>query len=227
MEMGSCKLCLNELPLLKKSHIIPQWMYFGLFDASHKTSLVNLDDIERFKRPSSGIYDSGILCANCDNAIISNLENYGKTVLCDDETFKDFFKSSDTFINGGLKCLTLNNVDLGLLHSEAIRKAIVNGDSIAEDKYEVAIVGIENLPDLFTNTINNPRKIKKGLNTYFVVLINGLYFLYNISPIDKSSFLIKSSLKANGQMTMPLLEGNLARIYYDSLMKNKLRRANN
>lgn len=43
--MGSCKLCLEEKILLKKSHIIPEFMYKDLYDENHK--LISFDN-EKF-----------------------------------------------------------------------------------------------------------------------------------------------------------------------------------
>ncbi|RYX80702.1 hypothetical protein EON73_05255 [bacterium] len=77
-----CRLCLQEKPLIKKSHIIPDFMYKGIFDDKHKIvqkDFINNKDLF----PSDGIYEKHILCADCDNKIIGGYEDY---------TAKELFK---------------------------------------------------------------------------------------------------------------------------------------
>lgn len=83
--MGICKLCLKDKTLLKKSHIIPEFMYAGFYDKNHK--MIRFQPKNYIKnegyceKPSKGEYESGILCQDCDGRIISNYENYGKVVI--------------------------------------------------------------------------------------------------------------------------------------------------
>jgi hypothetical protein len=226
-------------------------MYFGLFDDKNKLAMLDLDTQQQ-KRPSTGIYESYILCRDCDNVILSKLETYGKEVLCDsDGVFKDFFKANEIVQSIGLKCARFqvtdyknfklflisilwrmsissnpffNDVDLGLRHSEILRAAIFYNKTLNEDDYEVAIIAVQKLPDLIINMISRPRKIRQADNTYYVCLVNGLFFMFNISPVSKSQLISKSRLKANGEMSVPLLEDNLARAFYDSLSNIKIRR---
>lgn len=81
MEIGHCRLCLRELPLLKRSHIIPDFYYRagGLFDENHQLHKIQISKLvkeNKTKLISDGIYDSNILCTNCDNEILGNLERY-------------------------------------------------------------------------------------------------------------------------------------------------------
>jgi hypothetical protein len=85
MKIGTCRLCLQEKALLKKSHIIPEFMYEGLFDENHK--MYSFKPQERakgegyVKRPSSGVYDRNLLCASCDNVVLGKYETYGHKAL--------------------------------------------------------------------------------------------------------------------------------------------------
>lgn len=76
-----CKLCLEEKQLIKKSHIIPDFMYKGIYDEKHKIVHINLENIKNKSHTYSGIYDKNILCANCDNEIISKLETYASNCV--------------------------------------------------------------------------------------------------------------------------------------------------
>lgn len=79
-----CRLCLREHKLLKKSHIIPEFMYGGLFDDHHKLFKVRPADYVkkagRMERQASGEYEAGILCRSCDNVVIGKYESYARTV---------------------------------------------------------------------------------------------------------------------------------------------------
>lgn len=250
MISGRCKLCLQQKPLLRKSHIIPDWMYFGLFDDKHKVAMVDIIN-STSKRPSTGIYDGGLFCQTCDNEVLGALEHYGKTILYSLDSFRDFFSWENIIDSGGLRSAMLDKVDyikfklfllsllyrmhlsnhpffsqvdIGDSHAEFLREKIYANQKVAEDKYEVAIIGIQHEPDLFTNIILTPKKIQRRLNTYYVVLINGLYFMFNVSSTNKLDFIVKSNLRENGEMLIPLLDGDLARLFYDSLTDGTIRR---
>ena len=86
MKNGKCKLCMQEKPLLKKSHIIPDFFYVqaGLYNESHHIQKINVQKFLESKHISyvpTGIYDKEILCEKCDRNIIGKLETYGRTIL--------------------------------------------------------------------------------------------------------------------------------------------------
>lgn len=86
--IGVCKLCQKEKELLKRSHIIPDFMYKDLYDDKHRFIISTNSDIKNrtnnFKLPQSGIYEPNILCKECDNSLISSFERY----------FANFFNSN-------------------------------------------------------------------------------------------------------------------------------------
>lgn len=88
MKKGICKLCLQEKLLLKKSHIIPDFMYRdgSLYHPGHKLEMMDLGaavkgKVEKTRRLSDGVYDQHILCEDCDRRVIGSLESYAKPVL--------------------------------------------------------------------------------------------------------------------------------------------------
>jgi hypothetical protein len=80
-----CRLCKQEKPLLKQSHIIPDFMYANLFDEHHKLHMFApaqyLEGNRRVARPASGEYEADLLCQNCDNVVIGRYETYGRRAL--------------------------------------------------------------------------------------------------------------------------------------------------
>ena len=77
----TCSLCGKEKTLLKKSHIIPDFMYDGLYDEKHFISMVRVQDWKKVGKKPTGIYDQNILCEDCDNGIIGKYETYGSKIL--------------------------------------------------------------------------------------------------------------------------------------------------
>ena len=83
--MSKCRLCLKETTLLKKSHIIPDFMYQELYDEKHSFILTTNHEItkpdgKKSFRPT-GEYEGNLLCQNCDNKIIGDLETYASKTL--------------------------------------------------------------------------------------------------------------------------------------------------
>ena len=64
--MGTCSLCGNERKLVE-AHLIPKCMYD--LDGKLPLKIVGLFGTSFPKRSQNGIYDAGILCAECDNRI--------------------------------------------------------------------------------------------------------------------------------------------------------------
>lgn len=86
MKTGKCRLCNQTKPLLKKSHIIPDFFYeqAGLYNEKHQIHKIEVQKYLIDKKVSyipTGVYEGGILCENCDNELLGGLETYGRKVL--------------------------------------------------------------------------------------------------------------------------------------------------
>jgi len=83
--MATCKLCKNEKELIKKSHIIPEFLYQDLYDEKHQ--LIKFDAIEMAKgndktsKLPQGEYEGELLCKECDNEKIGQFETYLGNIL--------------------------------------------------------------------------------------------------------------------------------------------------
>lgn len=78
-----CKLCLKEKKLLSQSHLVPNYFEKNVIDSKHRLVMVNIDGQLKKKISQTSFWESGILCSNCDNKILSSLENYAKLFLFD------------------------------------------------------------------------------------------------------------------------------------------------
>lgn len=80
--MNPCKFCNQEKPLIE-AHIIPRWAYMYLYptDEVKRKPLVIVHS-KRDKISQIGLYDSQILCRDCDS-FLGQYDKFGKEVLLD------------------------------------------------------------------------------------------------------------------------------------------------
>jgi hypothetical protein len=91
-----CKLCGLDKKLVK-AHIIPNFMYSGLFSKTHDIISANLSNPKSKKKIQTGYFDKNILCESCDNEIIGSYERHAHRVLFDEQyTNEDNLKSKMT-----------------------------------------------------------------------------------------------------------------------------------
>lgn len=240
-----CKLCLEDKLLIKKSHIIPNFMYRGLFDAKHKLNYVNFLNPNLITPISDGLYDENILCAKCDNEILGKIETYVSIMIYGGNPGKnkisEFKKTKNT---DGLVSVHINNIDylktklflLSILwrshiskhpffqeidlgpHAEKLRKMIIHDDAGHEHQYESAIAILKQNPSRPYKSIVRPKRLKLDLNTIHVFYINGLMYHFNISPINKLSIFEKGKVCKDNSMKIALLEGDYADGYFDQYL---------
>ncbi|MBN1328074.1 MAG: hypothetical protein JXA54_01260 [Candidatus Heimdallarchaeota archaeon] len=79
-------MCKLKKPLIKKSHIIPDFFFkeIGAYNDKHKIHRINVQEYIKNKKityTSTGEYEGDILCKECDGEIIGSLESYGRKVL--------------------------------------------------------------------------------------------------------------------------------------------------
>lgn len=141
LNIGKCRLCKLDKPLLNKSHIIPNFMYGSLFDSKHKLYKFTLKDLSGRKMLNSklpnGEYEGGLLCSKCDNEIIGGYETYARKALYgSDEKDFDLPQSSNFISESGIKftkCRNLHYKEFKLfLLSILWRSSISNRDFFKE-----------------------------------------------------------------------------------------------
>ena len=209
--MADCKLCLLEKKLLKKSHIIPDFMYKELFDKNHKMIAFNPQDHAQkkgfIKHPSSGEYESNILCQDCDNRILGGYENYGSAILKNDGVI------TGTILSNGKEYTKFNNVEykrfklfiLSILwragissrkefnsvelgpHSEVLRKMLYEGNAGEIDDYPILLVSFINGQKMPRDVVLTPTKMKSenGLIYYAFPIAGIMYCIYVNSKYHK------------------------------------------
>lgn len=242
-----CKLCLQEKPLIKKSHIIPDFMYNGLFDEKHNIAQKDFVN-NRDSFPHSGIYDKFILCEKCDNEIIGNYETYAAKELFKPTMhgFIEALKTKVSDFNGNITSVTMSRIEykkaklffLSILWrssisshpffksvnleptiSEKIRKMLYTNASGRFDLFETSMLTF--IPDGTRPyfSIGSPRMIPfKDKASYYAFVINSFVIFTNISDDHKDEIFDNNSLNENGEMTIRILLKDYAQNVFDGLM---------
>lgn len=236
-----CQLCLEDKQLIKNSHIIPNFMYKGLYGITHRLANVNIQDLTKVTYQQTGFKDRDILCADCDNAVIGTLERYACNHLYNSHD------SIETEIMAGdaihVSCIRYKNLDytnlklfflsilwkshlsknpffneinLGTCYAERLRKMILNRDAGAEDEFEVILVKIENNGTKPTQSIVQPRRIKDNGNTSYGYHINEILYHFNVSNYNKMSMFNKGIIKKDGIIDIAIIGDDLGDGYFDS-----------
>jgi len=230
--MSTCKLCLEDKQLIA-AHIIPESLYAPLRKDSKIPRMYSTEEGSFPKRSPTGIYDSGILYADCDNRI-GDWDNYAQAVLLtpldrygepadlsrqevfvisdlDYDQFKLFFvsllwradQSSHPFFQG---------VDLGPWRERA-REMILNADPGEPDEFGVFLVRYEH--PLAVGTIYHPERTRpEGINCYRFSLGSYVAML----KVDKRPFdasLDSYLLRPRKELLVALFEYKESRIYAD------------
>jgi len=227
-----CNLCKQDKKLLKKSHIIPDFTYNGVFNEKHRVILTKYSDLNSIKYVPS-YYEKNILCSNCDNVIIGRLETYGSRILYygKNDRNEDILSEQNQTIDD-LNILKLKNIDyskfklflLSLLwrasiskhyffkeidlgnHEEIIRNAIINNDPLGEEDYQMCIMVYEINNILPGNFIITPRKFKDKDDFSFCFYINGAFYLFTLAKDPNSDVFRNGRIKKNNEMEIPILD---------------------
>lgn len=230
-----CKLCNKKSILIGKSHIIPNFMYDGLFDDNRKMLIATLKDLA--KKPQiaqSGFFDKNILCKNCETMFSKN-ERYAS------HFFKGTTKSSISFVKrrsqegqrtifvSGLdyrkiKLFFLSilwrahisenkffkNVKLDNSNEFEIRKMLMENNSGSDHEYKVSILIFQNSASELIRLLFNPTVETIGTGIICIFFINGYCYFIDLKP--KSSFRIfeKVYINEKGEIDIPIVHCEMA-----------------
>lgn len=211
MKEGFCKLCQLSKPLLKKSHIIPDFLYKEFYNDNHKLKRYSLYDVlegrGKLKLASTGIYQGGILCKQCDNDIIGGYETYAAKVAYGGNNFGSLptptarkFRSSDGVTFTQLKDVDYRNFKLFLLsilwrasistnkffdevnlgpHEEVLRKMILEGNPGEKSDYPIMMVYYREDKSVPNMIIQPVMKKAEGFRTYSFP-IGGISYVFYV-----------------------------------------------
>ena len=227
-----CKLCGKNAKLLKKSHVIPDFMYRGIPDELNRMIVAELNSSNsKPKFQQSGYYDKYVLCSKCDNEVIGKLERYVAMLLFGGKSFKvpifenaispDGVKSviiKDVNYRSLKLCILsilwrahisnnkfFKKVDIGK-NEKQIRKMLLTNDPKSENDFKISIVAIRNSEGLIRMVID-PAVVKIGNGSVAIFFINGIFYFVDLLPSSDFALFQKHFLKEDGMYEMMLLDG--------------------
>jgi hypothetical protein len=237
MAVGICQLCLGDDKILvKQSHIIPAFMYNGLFDENHTMLCARLKNHDRPPQKSqTGYWDKNILCKECENLHLGELDRYASSVIFGGVGVKNVgmhpvqepgklrvLKVSNLDFKFKIFILSVlwrahiskhsffKNIDLGD-EAEKLRKVIRPGSELSTQNYSVNIFGIIGKEGGPVKFILEPFYRPSPTGNLAVFYINGFLYLINIGVNQFYQRYEKYALASTGSLTIPLLEGAYAK----------------
>ncbi len=212
--MKQCKLCHETKTLINKSHIIPDFYYkkLGLYNDKHQLHKIEAQEFvksKKFKLLPTGDYEGGILCKECDNEVIGNLEDYARRLFFGDLRPNQAIKINK-FKNqfDGFEFTICENVDykkfklflLSILYRacissreifkeaeipsgdlEAIRKMIINENPGKVNEYPIVILSYLNDDTMPIDYVFQPIKSVSPEKFLITFFIGGFVFIFNIT----------------------------------------------
>ncbi len=219
-----CKLCLQDKPLLKKSHIASNFLYQELQGEDHSFMKVDLQGVTA-KKIQTGFFEQNILCANCDNARLGVLESYASRVLyggkikginlrheinpdgaewmlCDGIDYKKFklFLLSLIWRFSISKNEFYRFVDLGQ-YEEVIRKMILENDAGDVLDYPCTIMTYRHHKDLPFHLVSQPLRHRgSDGGICYSVMMNGFIYTFYISKKMTPRHISEIAINQQGQL---------------------------
>lgn len=227
----SCHLCEKGKDLIKKSHIMSEFLHREMYDENHKLRAFDPKDLlksnPRISRPSSGSYEGSLLCKKCDNEIIGEYESYSAKLLNGALGSKKkirchYSRSIDGIIVLQLSQLHYKNLKLFLLsllwrahissrdeyndvdlgpYSEKFRTSILNGDPGKDYDIIISITKFDEDAG-FSTFVGQPVKGKIDNATYYSIIINGYLIVYHLKENSLSKKINHHRLKEDGTLTI-------------------------
>jgi hypothetical protein len=196
-----CRLCNLEKHLIK-AHIFPDFLYKNLnlyvpdkkgqgrvHKAIKKENKFEYND----KGLPTGIYDSNILCLECDNYLNQEFENYSKRILFD-EIFEQLVGQNDfkiftqiDYTKFKLFILSIfwkasisehfKGINLSLAVEEEIRLMLNKKDAKEQEDFGTVLFYL-NEPEITSEFLSDIKTIKNQNKTSYAFIAGGILFYF-------------------------------------------------
>lgn len=235
LAQGICRLCGANAPLLKRSHVIPDFMYSDVYDEKHRLILfapaAAVKGDTRVQRPSSAPYDSGILCAQCDNKTLGGYEDYAAKLLFGKNLPPSLAPTVQNFVNpaDGYGESKVTNMDynkfklfaLGMLwkshiskqpffsdislgpHADSLRGHLLSGIAPGQDAYPVFMLGWLRETSFSKEFVVKPLHFRwQGKHHGYLYMFRGLIIFIFISDQADTTALDRHKVLSNGTVSI-------------------------
>jgi hypothetical protein len=248
-----CQLCKTEKRLIRRSHIIPDFMYNGLFNEKHFIADFDLTGKRDTRLYPNGFYDSNILCKECDNILIGRLESYAKVVLFGGKGKRsDYHEIAQEIDIFGNKILHVKNIDykrfklflLSVLwrasiskqeifrhvnlgcHEDIIRKMIYDSNPGNESEYPMSILLFTPNDICPTEFITNPFPVGNDENISYIFTINSMIINYKIFGGKDMEIYNRLMIRKSNSMEIIIMNAKSSVDYLDTYMQSNFRYKN-
>jgi hypothetical protein len=231
-----CRLCGKHAKLLKKSHVIPDFMYKGISDELNRMAFADLNSFDsKPKIQQSGYYEKYILCAKCDNVLIGELERYTALLLFDGRSTKvpifnnliSLYETESIIINNidykSFKLCLLSilwrahisrhkffkKIDIGD-NENKIREMLLTDDPKTDSDFKISIVAVSNNSGLIRMVLD-PSVLKFDDDSLAFFFINGIFYFINLTPHSGFDLFQNHHLKQDETCEIMLLNGQVRR----------------
>jgi hypothetical protein len=213
-----CALCLQEVEL-RRSHIIPEFLYETLYDNKHKFQVLSIIPKQSNWHEQKGLREQ-LLCGACEQRF-SVWERYaslvlkgGVTITCRTEgnivhiagldyvKFK-LFQLSVLWRAGVSSLPFYAQVKLGR-HAETLRLLLLAGDPGSSKRYGCVMFGLKHETQALTDIMMQPEKVRLNGHTAYRFVFGGFLWAMLVSSHELGAPLNQCTLSATGETVLQI-----------------------
>lgn len=212
----TCRLCEKEVPL-KKSHIIPEFLYSSLYDEKHRFHKLSIDENKKNTLPQKGVREL-LLCGDCEQRL-SKYERYSSLILnggieliikregrlfhLEGVQYNSFklFALSILWRASVSNLEMFSQVTLGP-HEEVLRKMILNGEPGEECDYPFILSPVIHEGVVQEDLIVQPTRTRLAGHNAYRFVFGGIAWVFVASSHRAPSVIVSASINKLGKLTM-------------------------
>lgn len=214
--IGTCRLC-NKEGALRKSHIIPEFIYKPLYDNKHRYYLLTSSPSKGPAKLQKGVREY-LLCEGCE-ITLSKYERYislllsgkikilhrreGKRVYLEGIDYKKMriFGLSVLWRAGVSSLRMFEQVQLGR-HEETIRTMILNEDPGEPTTYPFMLALVVHEEKVQTDLIMQPTRTRADGHLGYRFVFGGLAWIFIVSSHKPPQIISQASISKEGKLVM-------------------------
>lgn len=207
-----CALCLRAAEL-RRSHIIPEFLYETLYDDKHRLQVLSVIPEQDNWREQKGLREC-LLCNACEQKL-SAWESYASLVLKGGVPLSYRREGNLVFVSGlnyvqfklfqlsvlwraGVSALPFfEKVRLGR-HAEVLRNLLLTGNPGSPERYGCFMFGLKHENQAFTGIIMQPGRVRLNGHTAYRFVFGGFLWAILVSSHDLGAPLNVCTLRSTG-----------------------------
>ncbi|WKZ29360.1 MAG: hypothetical protein QY323_01360 [Patescibacteria group bacterium] len=237
MQIGKCRLCLQEKELINRSHILSDFFYRDIYGEDHEAYVIPLSSLGTAKKVQTGEFEGGILCQDCDNRILGGYEKYGAAFIFGTQAnnvLPNVRAENQVHPDGELKSTHIVNIDYAALklfllsllwrasistrpffqhvnlgkYEEEVRQMLLLGDPGTQMKFPCLVnIVTGENKDISRELIPTPTKFRTENCIGYLFPIGRMVFRYFVSPTGVPDFINQLAVSEDGKMRVIHLDG--------------------